>query len=97
MEMGYVSESIRAPRLRGRTLLAFVRLLENPLTAALLAPSLIHNLGVSKLRAATIDEEPTPSPRHDHPGSFGNTRQRDPEALPLVRGVQPRAFPFVFN
>lgn len=66
--MDYVKESIKAPRLCGRTLRAFVRLLENPLFAALLTPSLIHSLGVSKLRTATIDEAPTASPTHDHPG-----------------------------
>ena len=71
--MEYVNEPIRAPRLHGRTLRAFVRLLENPLTAALLAPSLIHSLGVSKLRTAAIDEAPTPSPSHDHRGSGTGT------------------------
>jgi Asp-tRNA(Asn)/Glu-tRNA(Gln) amidotransferase A subunit family amidase len=76
--MDYVSESVRAPRLHGRTLRTFVRLLENPLTAALLAPSLIRSLGVSKLRAA-IDEAPTPSPSHGNPGSGTGT-----DLLPVI-------------
>lgn len=67
--MDYINESTRAPRLHGWALRTFVRLLENPLTAALLAPSLMRSLGVSKLRTATIDEAPTPSPLHDNPGS----------------------------
>lgn len=71
--MDYVSESVRAPRLHGRALRAFVRLLENPLTAALLAPSLIQSLGVSKLRIAAIDEAPTAAPSHDHSGSGTGT------------------------
>lgn len=73
--MDYVSESVRAPRLHGRTLRTFVRLLENPLTAALLAPSLMHSLGVSKLRTAAIDEAPTSSPSHANPGSVTRTDQ----------------------
>ena len=77
--MDYVNESIRAPRLRGWALHAFARLLENPLTAALLAPTLIHSLGVSKLRTAAIDEAPTPAPSHDNPGSGTGTN-----ALPVT-------------
>lgn len=71
--MDYVRESIRAPRVHGRTLRAFVRLLENPLTAALLTPSLIRGLGVPKLRSAEIEEDPTFSPKHDHPSSESGT------------------------
>src|SRR5215831_4262041 len=76
--MGYVKKSSRAPQMHGRTLRAFVRLLENPGTAVLLAPSLMRSLGVSELRAIRIDEEPTPRPRYSNISS-------DPrnDALPL--------------
>jgi len=80
--MDYVNEAIRAPRLRGLALQAFVRLLENPLTAVLLAPSLIHGLGVSRLRTAAIDEAPTPWPSHDNPSSRTGT---DVLPLPPIR------------
>lgn len=83
--MDYVNGSIKAPRLRGRALRAFVRLIENPLIAALLAPSLIHRLGVSRLRTAAIDEPPMRSTSHNNPGSRTGT-----DALPLApAGKQP--------
>lgn len=80
--MGYDNGQVRAPRLYGWSLRTFVGLLENPLTAILLTPALNRSLGLSRLRAATLDEEPTALPRHDYSGPRAG---REVPPVPVIR------------
>lgn len=60
----YDSRTPNAPRARGLALASLVRLLENPVTAALIAPRLARTLHITDLRSATICDQPTYIPLH---------------------------------
>ena len=61
-EIVYDLRPVKVPRLRGGALRLLVALLENPVTACLIAPMVIRNLGVLDLRAADIKDPPRFSP-----------------------------------
>ena len=60
----YDVKLVRTPRLRGIALRIAVALLERLAVRSFLAPWLIRNIGLSELRAAEIDEQPTFLPLH---------------------------------
>ncbi len=60
--MSYVRKATRAPRLTGRALEAVVKLAETPGAGALLRARMLAELGVTELRRADMEEQPTPWP-----------------------------------
>ena len=60
--MSYDLLPIKAPRLAGRSLHAFVLLLENGLTRSLLAPKLLRDAGIARFRETVVDEVPSVKP-----------------------------------
>ena len=56
---GYDLKSLALPKLSGFGLRAFAAALDNPLTRALLLPSLLRQGGVDRLRSLRLSEDPT--------------------------------------
>ncbi|MFH2115084.1 MAG: hypothetical protein ABIJ86_11320, partial [Spirochaetota bacterium] len=63
MKDAYDLESVRLPYLKGVMLKLVVSLVEGPL-GGLLAPGLLENAGITRLRKRSFDEAPTFRPIH---------------------------------
>lgn len=67
--MPYDLKPMKAPRAAGNLLRAFVTVVENPATGALLAEKLLSDAGITQLRAT-----PTHAPPHARPPVFDHTQ-----------------------
>ena len=86
----YDLKSVKLPRLAGKSLKAFVRLLDSRLSP-LLIPKLMKDAGITALREQVIDEPPTYYPFRSFEGSTANDKAKLPE---IEDGVKPEGFRF---
>jgi Asp-tRNA(Asn)/Glu-tRNA(Gln) amidotransferase A subunit family amidase len=87
---GYDLKSVKLPRMAGKTLKAFVRLLDSP-AGTLIIPKLMKDAGIAALREMKIDESPTFFPFRDFDGKPAAGRP----ALPDIKeNSKPEGFSF---
>ncbi len=70
MTASYDLRAIRAPRLTGRALQTFVRLLETGPTRALIAGRMLRDAGIERFRRERVDEAPAVRPPLPAPGAL---------------------------